>query len=95
MNKDDLQELANLSRLELNDSEIEKMPDEINSILKYIDQIKDATEDSDDLKIENSNIRNIMREDENPHEAGKYTESIIKESPESENGYIKVKKILK
>jgi Asp-tRNA(Asn)/Glu-tRNA(Gln) amidotransferase C subunit len=38
--------------------------------------------------------RNAFREDENPHETGKYTESIIKNAPEKEGNYVKVRKIL-
>ena len=35
-----------------------------------------------------------MREDDNPHAGGIYTEAVLNEAPEREGDYIKVKKIL-
>ncbi len=37
---------------------------------------------------------NVMREDSNPHESGKYTETLLKAAPQREGQYVKVKKIL-
>jgi aspartyl-tRNA(Asn)/glutamyl-tRNA(Gln) amidotransferase subunit C len=93
MNKDEVKNLANLSRIEISDDEAEKLTGEIDSILKYVDQIKEvATEDSS--RIESAGSRNIMRPDENPHESSENTLVILEEVPEVQDDLVKVKKIL-
>lgn len=98
MNKDEIKKIADLARLEISEEESEKMAGEIDSILKYVDQIKSAEIPQEDgeskSRIENAGVRNVMREDENPHEVGENTESLINEVPESQDNLIKVKKIL-
>ena len=42
----------------------------------------------------NNTMRNVMREDANPHESGIYTEKMLEQAPAREGNYIKVKKIL-
>ena len=48
----------------------------------------------DDEKKEAGTLRNVLREDKEPHESGQFTESILSEAPGKERGYFKVKKIL-
>jgi aspartyl-tRNA(Asn)/glutamyl-tRNA(Gln) amidotransferase subunit C len=96
MNKDETKKLAELSRIEVSGDELEKIANEIGSILEYVDKIKsaDTSDFSAESRAENAGVRNVMVEDENPHEPGKNTEKILKEAPNTENGYVKVKKIL-
>ena len=88
----DIEKMAQLSRIEMSQAEKEKMLKEMDSILGFIDQIKNA--DVDITEREVGEVRNIMREDGEPHESGKYTEDILKEAPKVRDGYIEVKKIL-
>lgn len=94
MDKDGIKKLAELSRLELKDAEIDKYSKELSGILGYIEKIKDVAESDDDSRIENAGTRNVMREDENPHEGGENTEAILENTPDQKDGYFKVKKIL-
>jgi len=93
MNKDEVKKIANLARLEIDESESEKMAGQIDSILHYIDQIKEANISSDESRIENAGIRNIMREDFESHSSN-HTEDLLAEAPERDGDFIKVKKIL-
>lgn len=43
---------------------------------------------------ESAMLKNVFREDKEPHEPGEYTEKLLKEVPEEKDGYVKVKKIL-
>ncbi|MBU4480299.1 Asp-tRNA(Asn)/Glu-tRNA(Gln) amidotransferase subunit GatC [Patescibacteria group bacterium] len=88
----DIEKLAELARIEMSQEEKEKILGEMDSILGFIDQIQKA--DVNITEREAGDIRNIMREDENPHESGKYTEDILREVPKTREGYIEVKKIL-
>jgi aspartyl-tRNA(Asn)/glutamyl-tRNA(Gln) amidotransferase subunit C len=96
MNKEEIKKIADLARLEITDEESEKFASEIDSILQYIDQIKsaDISDDAAESRIENAGVRNVMREDENPHDVSENTEALIKEAPDSQDDLIKVKKIL-
>ncbi len=84
--------LAELARLEIESSEKEGLIKDFESILSYIDQIKSAT--IDDAVLAVSTHRNVMRADENPKIPGSYTLRMLKEAPDTEDGYIKVKQIL-
>jgi aspartyl-tRNA(Asn)/glutamyl-tRNA(Gln) amidotransferase subunit C len=95
MNEEGVKKLAQLSRLELSPEEVSEYSGEISEILTYIDSLKDAVSDIDpDIILENSTNRNVMREDENPHESGINTDKIIASAPDTQDGHIKVKKIL-
>lgn len=88
----DIEKLAELSRIEMSQEEKEKILGEMDSILGFVDQIQKA--DVDITEREAGEVRNIMREDGEPHESGKYTEDILREAPKTRDGYVEVKKIL-
>jgi aspartyl-tRNA(Asn)/glutamyl-tRNA(Gln) amidotransferase subunit C len=94
MNKEEVQKLAKLARIDIPDSEAETLSREFESILKYVGEIKEAKLPVSDMKKEDFVLRNVMREDNNPHESGVHTEALMAEVPESAQGYVKVKKIL-
>ena len=91
---DEVKRLAALSRLALTEEEVAKFQVEITSILAYVDtiqkvQLPDSVVPSPHLALEN-----VMREDANPHESGKYTETLLSQAPRREGNYLKVKKII-
>ncbi len=92
MNKEKVLSLATLARIYISDEEAEKLSGEFDSILNYVGEIKSlkankATEASEA-------IRNVMRQDDEPHASSLYTEKILEQAPAREGSYIKVKKIL-
>lgn len=89
--KEDIKNLADLSRIEISEDETEKMTSEVDSILNYVGIIQNV---GGDAKSEVSRLRNVMREDEPINKSGKYTETILKNAPQREGNYLKVKKIL-
>ena len=88
----EIENLASLCRIDLSDEEKNELLGEMDSILSFVDQIKDLKVDDVDKRI--AGLRNVMRDDENVHESGEYTDSILAEAPKKEGGYFKVKKIL-
>jgi len=88
----DIENLANLCRIELSDEEKKELLVEMDSILGFVDQIQEV--ETGDLKVEEGDLRNIMREDENPYIGGEFSEALLAEAPSREGDYIKVKKIL-
>jgi aspartyl/glutamyl-tRNA(Asn/Gln) amidotransferase C subunit len=92
MEINDIQKLATLSRIEIGEEEQMGLLKELESILVYVDEIQEAV--TEEQKSEAGEHRNIMREDENAHDSGLYTKEILEEAPETQDEYIKVKKIL-
>lgn len=93
MNKAEVLKLARLSRIEISDEEAEGLTHEFEAILNYVSEVKGAT-DNRQSTTGGYPTRNVMREDNNPHEAGIYTEDLVSQAPARENNFIKVKKIL-
>ncbi len=94
----DIEKLAKLSRLELTDSEKATFARELESILKYVDQIREVS--TGDQPAEIGDIYNVLREDIAidgsgvAHESGMFTEKILAQAPDTQDSFIKVKKIL-
>jgi aspartyl-tRNA(Asn)/glutamyl-tRNA(Gln) amidotransferase subunit C len=89
--KEDIKNLAELSRIEMSDVEAENFAPQIDSILGYVSQINNST---GDLEREIPKLRNVLREDKITNEKEEYTEKLLKNSPQREKNYVKVKKIL-
>lgn len=89
--KEEVEHLAKLARIELLSNEVENFTYEIESILKYVGQIKEV---SGDTEKANPKLRNVMREDVVTNNSGEYTEQILNNAPFREGNYLKVKKIL-
>lgn len=93
ISKEEITKLADLARIEVPETEVESLALEMDSILDYVKIIQDFHSDDNEMK-EDSSVINVMREDQNPSESGGFTEDILREFPNKENGYLKVKKIL-
>ncbi len=92
MTIDDVNKLATLARIDMSDAEKQEFLGNMESILKYIGQIQEVSTEVLERKV--GDVYNVLREDENPTESGKYTEKILAEAPETQDGYFKVKQIL-
>lgn len=86
----DVESLANLARIELSEEEKKELLHDMDSILGYVKQIED-------MKVENTEpeykVYSVWREDEiAPREFS--LELITSQFPDSQDGFLKVKKIL-
>ncbi len=90
--KKDVEKLANLSRIDISEEEKMIFIKDLDAILGYVSDIQKIA--TTEVKPQAGKLRNIMREDENPHSSGEFTQSIMKEAPDTKGGYLKVKKIL-
>lgn len=95
---EDIQKLAELSRIKIAPEEQEALRSQIESILGYIDQIKKATQVAAGAgfspTIAAGDVHNVMREDGEPHMPSEFTEKILSVAPAREGDYLKVKKIM-
>jgi len=91
---DEVKKLADLSRIEFSDSEIEKLRGEIDAILSYIDVISQVELPDGVSASPHLDLENVMREDTHPHEPGAFTEKMLSQAPRRKGKFIQVKKIL-
>lgn len=88
----DVENLANLSRLELKEEEKEPMLKDMLGILEYVKQIESVKVPETHIEPE---LRNVWREDDPSAISRDFSvEKIIEQFPESQNRFLKVKKIL-
>ena len=89
----DIEKLAELSRIAISPEEKESFRKDMDSILGYVDQVQKVSANLSEEKKAGL-VRNVMREDSNPHESGIHTETLISAAPKRQGNYLKVKKIL-
>jgi len=92
MKREDIKKLAKLSRIDISEQEEGELLADMEAILGYVSEIGEVA--TGKHAHEAGALRNVMREDKDPHMAGAYTEEILSEAPQTEEGFIKVKQIL-
>ena len=93
MTKDDVLKLARLARLHLSDEEVLKFTDEISSILGYVEQLQSVDLEGVDPTYQVTGLKNVMRKDE-IRDYGIAPADLLKNAPATEDGHIKVRRIL-
>ena len=90
--KEEVKKVAHLSRLELNEDEINNHAEQLEKILEYIKQLEKI--DTNDIPCTTRAIEviNVFRKDEKKN--FDCTEEILELSPSRENDYFKVPKII-
>jgi aspartyl-tRNA(Asn)/glutamyl-tRNA(Gln) amidotransferase subunit C len=89
----DIEKLAQLARIKIEDEEKKSLTKEIDSILTYVDQIKKATVDMDYTPVPGA-VHNVTREDVAMSTSPEDREALLDEAPDREGDFIAVKKII-
>ena len=90
MNIKDVESLAELARIDLSDEEKKGILKDMEGILGYVNSVQEVK--LDDLEVKHE-LYNVWREDvAEPREFSR--ELITGQFPESQDGFLKVKKIL-
>ena len=89
--KMDIAALARLARLEVSDAELKKLETEIPDILAFVETIQKADVSTE---AKTDGLRNVMRADENPHDSGKYTKTLLDAAPAREGNRVAVKQVI-
>jgi len=98
MQLEDIKKLANLARIDMSDEEMTDIAKDFGAILAYVGQVQEVSK----LKnIENLHqnpdnyfLQNVMREDVSKNKRGEYTDRILADAPDTQDGFLKVKQIL-
>ncbi len=87
----DIAALAKLARLEISAEEMAKLEKEIPAILGFVETIQKVATGS---ATNDTSLRNVMREDANPHESGIYTKDLLDAAPAQKDDQIVVKQVI-
>ena len=87
----DIRALAQLARLDVSDAEVAKLEGELPGIIGFVEEIQKAATSGEAAAPK---LRNVIRADENPHESGKYTETLLAAAPNREGDRIAVKQVV-
>src|SRR3989344_4798242 len=93
--KKEVQHIAELARLGINNKEIEKTQKELSSILDYIEKLTKADEGGVEVFGEASSPENKFREDEAKISSLEVVNMLMELLPDKKEGYVKVKTVLK
>ena len=97
MTNEDIQKLGELAKIEIKPEEAEGFKKDFESILGYINQIESVDLSTQagvsDVK-ETFSTKNVLQEDIAKNKTGEFSAELLSSAPNTENGFIKVKKIL-
>lgn len=90
--KINIEQIAELSRLNLKPEERAKLAQDLASILSYVDQLKELNTDNVAPTSHVLSIENVFRKDEvKPSDV---REAVLKHAPKRESNFFKVPKII-
>ena len=90
--KDEVKKVAQLARLELNDSEINNHAEQLEKILGYIEQLEKIDTDNVPCTTRAIEVINVFRKDEKKN--SDCTEELLELGPSRQDKYFKVPKII-
>lgn len=90
----DLENLAKLARLELVDSEKDKLQLDLESILGYVSELSAVEVSAESVSRGHALVQNVVRADDATHQTGEYQESLLEAAPARQGDFVKVKPVL-
>lgn len=93
LTREDILKLARLARLQVTEDEIEHFQTEISSILQYVQHLQEADLDGFEPTYQVTGLTNATRPDEVVAYGATPTE-LLKNAPATEDGQIKVRRML-
>lgn len=89
---DEVQRLAALARISITKDELERFSKEFESIVTYITNINSLPSKGETQQ--RPLVRNVFREDGEPHASGLYTKKLVEQFPQRDDAYLSVKQII-
>lgn len=85
--------VANLARIDVEDTEKESVAKDLSGVLDYIDQIQTIAKKVSGAESQYL-LKNVASDDRYENEPFQYTNSILDQAPEKEDQFFVVKKVL-
>ena len=92
ISSDEVKKVAQLARLELNESEINQHAEQLEKILEYIKQLEKINTENVPCTTRAIEVVNVLRKDEKKNYEN--SEEILDLAPSRENNFFKVPKII-
>ena len=92
ISRDEVKKVAQLARLELNESEINQHAEQLEKILEYIKQLEKINTENVPCTTRAIEVVNVLRKDEKKNYEN--SEEILDLAPSRENKFFKVPKII-
>jgi len=93
ISQQDIKDLAELARIEVKEEDLESVRAKMDGVLQYVSEVQQITATDTDILFVPA-LHNVLREDVEAEMSGIHTEGILKNTPEKDGGYVKVRKIL-
>lgn len=94
LQKNEIEHIAKLARLELTDLELEKYGEELSGILSYIEQLKEVDTENVEATAQVTGLENVFREDVKEVWQDDERADALRAAPDFEKSQIKVKRVL-
>jgi|SRR3989344_5397649 len=96
LTKKEVEKIAKLARLGLEESEKEKFAEDLSSVLGYVQKLSEVNIEKVEPMTGGTNLENVMREDNETKDIAddEMKADILTAAPDKENGYFKVPSIL-
>jgi aspartyl-tRNA(Asn)/glutamyl-tRNA(Gln) amidotransferase subunit C len=92
MQLDDIKKLALLARIDMSEEEMAEIAGSFDGILGYVGHVQEVV--GLDTIVAQYPLENVMRDDVVTNVPGQWTERIIEQMPDTQDGFLKVKQIL-
>lgn len=89
----DVKRLADLSALRITDEEATALLGQLNEILSFVEQLNEVDTSGLEPTYQVTGLENVMREDK-VIDYGLDRDALLKNAPDSQDGQIKVKRVL-
>ncbi|PLS17004.1 Asp-tRNA(Asn)/Glu-tRNA(Gln) amidotransferase GatCAB subunit C [Bacillus sp. M6-12] len=89
---DQVKHVAHLARLAVTEEEAEKFTQQLDAIISFAEQLNELDTDNVEPTSHVLNMKNVLREDK--AKEGLPIEEVLKNAPDSKDGYVRVPSIL-
>lgn len=93
LTREEVLKLARLARLDLTDEEVEAYRTQLSAILEYVAQLQTADVEGLEPTAQVTGLKNVTRDDE-VADYGVSPEELLRGVPHSQDGLIKVKRMI-
>lgn len=93
LTREDVLKLARLSRLSLTDQEVDEYLKELTQVLEYVEQLRGVDVEGLQPTTQVTGLKNVMRDD-SVIDYGISPEELLRLAPKTQDGLIKVKRMI-
>ena len=97
LTKQEVEKIAELARLGINEEEKEKFVEDLSSVIGYVQKLSEVNVEKVEPMTGGTNLESVTRKDDDTKDIAndEMKADILNAAPDKENGYFKVPSILK